>query len=357
MTGLINNTVNHHFISQAELRQNSLNFTKKAAESKIFRYQISDKNKLKLSKPSKPEIRNTSCKSDLFTLDFLDSGSRLNLEKYFKYFEDKYTAEADKFLGDLKVKVDEAVGRTDRIDGSEFENSIKFLRKIKFMNYIRNPFMIRKSLKEFSFCRDFIVHGVGEEFNLILRAITENNEKNKRQRDYLCRLYDVTPTEYLSWIKLLILFLYFDEKNKVSLIDGMIEEYFIAKELHTTVLISYYSDESLLRPLVPDTGCIMHYNMGCLFNVSKNCFVALEHKQIDSDEMREVAVETLRQMELPLNEGNLQLVKKCVAGNKTFKIIVNDKELLEAFNRECIKESVEFVFSSSNYVPGAEILE
>ncbi|AWA06861.2 hypothetical protein [Aeromonas hydrophila] len=352
MASLINNTVNHHFISQSELRFNSQNPEKKGSKAKIFRFPILDKENLRLSKPSKLEIKNVSYNSDLFTLDFLASGNRVNLEKYFKYFEDKYSIEVNNFLEQLKKKIESIKNTSDRIDGSEFESVIKFLVKIKFMNYLRNPYLIRKALNEFSFCRDFIVHGAGKEFEIILKSITRST--NKKQHEYLCKLYNVTPMEYLSWIKLLLLFVYFDDKNNTSFIDGMIDEFFIAKELQTTVTIYYYTDEATSRPLVPDTGCIIN-NMSYFFNVSKNCFVALEHEPVDSDKTRQIMTQVFQQVNVPFDEEKFQSLKDLIAGQKRISIYVDDNSLLEAFNKICIKESMNCVYSSSSEVLGADV--
>jgi len=136
----------------------------------------------------------------------------------------------------------------------------------------------------------------------------------------------------------------------------MIEEYFKAKELYTTIIISYYTD-SALTPLVPDIGSIVYPDLTYQFNVSKNCFVLLKHTPIDSEDTVMSVMRICEEMNKPYTEEALNFFKKEMSGKINTFIRVNDKELLEAYNKHCIKESVEFVYSASPIVVGAKVIK
>ena len=128
----------------------------------------------------------------------------------------------------------------------------------------------------FSSYKDFIVKGESNDFYLILSAVLKNE---KRHRGYICKEFKVSENEFDSWIKLILLLVYFDDDNSISTIDGLIEEYFSAKEMFTTAIIYYYNTES---PIFPDTGSIILPEELYSFNVSKNCFIILSHLRLDS---------------------------------------------------------------------------
>ena len=59
----------------------------------------------------------------------------------------------------------------------------------------------------------------------------------------------------------------------------------------------------------------------------------------------------------PYTEEALNLCKNEMIGKINTSIHVNDKELLETYNKSCIKESVKFVYSASPIVVGAKIIK
>lgn len=354
MSDLINNKKNHHFISQVEQRWNASSDFSDASKARICRFKILDKNNFELEEPTRPLIKLTSAKEDLFTLDFFDSGTRLNLEKFFGAFEEKYNSIVCSFYSSVMYKIESSKDLSKRIDAANLLYEIKYLQKIKFLNYIRNPHNIKESLKYFAFCKDFIIHGTGADFDAILNSFTKND--NGQRKNHLCEIYNITPAEFDSWIKLIILFVYFDDENSVSSIDGMIEEYFKAKELSTTVIISFYTDDTLC-PLLPDTGSTIYPDLSYRFNVSKKCFILINHMQIDSDYAMEITKKVCKERREPYTEKALSIFKECMAGNIRISLYVNNKDLLEAHNKSCISESVNYVYSGSPIVFGAEVIK
>lgn len=353
MSDLINTTRNHHFISQVEQRWNASSNHDNPSLARICKYEIVDKSSFELQATNRPLIKNTSAKDDLYTLELFESGERLNLEKFFGVWEDKYNKIISSFHSSIMYKIESNNITSKSIDGSDLLEDIKYLQKLKFLNFIRNPHNIKKSLESFSFCKDFIIQGNGKEFESIFNSLVNND---KRQRDHICSKYGVSPAEYDSWLKLIILFVYYDDGISHSSIDGMIEEYFKAKELYTTIIISYYTD-SALTPLVPDIGSIVYPDLTYQFNVSRNCFVLLKHTPIDSEDTVMSVMRICEEMNKPYTEEALNFFKKEMSGKINTFIRVNDKELLEAYNKHCIKESVEFVYSASPIVVGAKVIK
>lgn len=354
MSDLINIKKNHHFISQVEQRWNASSDFSDTSKARICRYKILDKNIFKLEATNRPLIKLTSAKDDLFTLELFDSGTRLNLEKFFGVFEDKYNRIVSSFHSSVMYKIESAKDLSKRIDAADLLSEIKYLQKIKFLNYIRNPHNIRNSLKYFSFCKDHIIRGTGPDFEAILNAINKSDKDQRKM--YLCEIYNVTPAEFDSWIKLIIFFVYFDDENSVSTLDGMIDQYFKANELSTTVIISFYTDDTLC-PLLPDTGSTIYPDLSYRFNVSKHCFVYLHHLQIDSDYAEELAKKACEESHKPYTDEMLSLFKEKLARNFRLSLYVNNKDLLARHNKSCITESVNYVYAASPIVVGAEVIK
>ncbi|HAT7492931.1 TPA: hypothetical protein JAV88_001600 [Raoultella ornithinolytica] len=354
MSELINETSNQHFISQSELRFNAVDPTRLNSLIKINRFRLVDRENHKVKKPEKKRIRDISCNNDIFTLAIIDSEKRINMEKFFRHFEDQYNGVVTNFLSAIKTKVDKTLAGTVSIDGSEFYSDIKFLQKIKFMNFLRNPHNIHTALETFDFAKDYIVHGTGGDFQLIINALLKNE---KGQRDYICNTYGVTNKEFDSWIKLILLFVYHDEQMRNPVLDGMIEEFFRAKELYTAVIIGYYSEDTKNCPLIPDTGSIVYPDMTFYFNVSRNCFVTLKHLKLDSEEGREITKKALECMGEPFTEKSFECFKNIQAAKNFISIHINDEEILSGYNKICITESAQFVYSGSSKILGADVIQ
>lgn len=353
MSDLINTTRNHHFISQVEQRWNASSNQENPSLARICRYKIVDKSSFELEASNRPLIKNTSARDDLYTLELFESGKRLNLEKFFGVLEDKYNKKVSSFHSSIMYKIESNNVTSKSIDGSDLIEDIKYLQKLKFLNFIRNPHNIKKSLESFSFCKDYIIQGSGKEFVSIFNSLVNND---KRQRDHICSKYGVSPAEYDSWLKLILFFVYYDEGISHSSIDGMIEEYFKAKEIYTTIIISYYTDSSL-TPLVPDIGSIIYPDLTYQFNVSKNCFVSLRHIQIDSEYAVKSFMRICEEANKPYTEEAFNFFKNTMAGKVNTFIQVNNKEFLENYNKRCITESVEFVYCASQSVVGAKVIK
>ncbi|EIX9563033.1 TPA: hypothetical protein ACGQVR_005664 [Klebsiella michiganensis] len=353
MTDLINKTSNQHYISQVEFRWNSINPKAENDLMKVYRFKLINEGFLKLRCPEKKRIKYLSCGDDLFSLAVFDDDTRLNMEKYFGYFEAEYNDRVSKFLSDIATKIQNSGEGLYKVDGSEFISDIKFFQKIKFLNFIRNPHNIRRALKLFDFARDYIVHGTGGDFQLILNALIKNK---KTHRDYVCRTYGVTSSEFDSWIKLILLFVYFDDNMMNPTLDGMMDEFFKAKELHTAVIIAYYPEETRKSPLIPDVGSVVNDDMTYAFNISRSCFIVLEHTLLESEYSRNNAKKVADLMGVPFTDDFFEVYKKHLQGEKLISIYIDDDELLSGYNSKCIEVSKEFVYSSSAVVHGADVI-
>ncbi|WP_038903869.1 hypothetical protein [Dickeya zeae] len=352
MTELINDTKNQHFISQVELRWNSIDRNRPYDLIKINRFKLCGENN-KLLPPERKFVKGLSSITDIFTLDVIGDGKRINLEKFFGYFEEQYDNTVSNFTSAIETKIRNAEKGVVKIDGTDFFTDIKFFQKIKFMNFIRNPNNIRKALKLFGFAKDYIVLGQGKEFQLIIDALIKNK---KGHRKHICDKYQVSESEFDSWIKLLLLFVYTDENMENSSLDGMMEEFFKADELYTAVIIGYYTDNSLGSVLIPDIGSIVNSDMTYLFNISSNCFIALEHNVIDSEYCRDIARQVAEKVGQPFTNEFFEKIKKNIAGSKQISIFIDDEKLLSGYNKRCIDESSEYVYSCSSTVHGADIV-
>ncbi|WP_174866697.1 hypothetical protein [Pectobacterium polaris] len=353
MSELINSTSNQHYISQSELRWNSIDPNKPNSLIKINRFRLIDKMEFKLTSPERKRIKSISCGDDIFTLAIFDNDQRINMEKFFGYFEEQYNEKVSKFLSAIKDKVDNAGNGVVKIDGAEFYSDIKFFQKIKFLNFIRNPNNIHKSLEIFDFAKDIIVLGSGSDFQKIFESLVKNE---KGHRDYICKKYEVNHNDFDSWIKLILLFVYHDENMKNSVLDGMMEEFFKASELYTVVIVGYYTEKSNKSPLIPDVGTVVDSDMTYSFNVSRNCFVTLQHTLIESEYSRNVARQVAKSMGESFTDDFFEKIKTTLSAKRHISIVIDDEKLLSGYNKICIKASAEFVYSCSTIVHGANVI-
>jgi len=96
--------------------------------------------------------------------------------------------------------------------------------------------------------------------------------------------------------------------------------------------------------------------MTYLFNISSKCFIALEHKKLDSEHCRDIARQVAEKMKQPFTNEFFEIFKKSLAGSKRISIFIDNEKLLSGYNKLCIDRSSEFVYSCSSTVHGADIV-
>ncbi|HGL6714103.1 hypothetical protein NTJ56_19155 [Burkholderia contaminans] len=348
-----NTTHNQHFVSQAEQRLNSCSPDPYSKKAEIYRFDVVEKSHPRICLKGKSAIKRNLSFQDLFTLARIGESERLNFERLFKKYEDGYPNK----VADLLDWIATARGRVEdyreginlqEVEGCDFPLLIshaKYIYTYKLLNWLRNPYKIKETLKSFDL---YLNHSIDKPGAIELYiALTD---KNGAEEQYICHTYGVSPKEYKEWIRLLLLFLY-AEGDESSILEGFVEEFFQAKEFTNTIVIHVFDEQ---RALLPDTGVVIDAPPGCLatyMNVSKGCVISLQHTFIDGEYIDEI----VRRHKLP-KATREKLMNKL--GNMIFgKLYINDEAALAGYNKICVRGAALQVFSASSKVQGVEVVE
>ncbi|MDC7815664.1 hypothetical protein [Pseudomonas sp. BLCC-B112] len=345
-----NTTHNQHFVSQAEQRVNSYS----SAPSKgagIYCFDILDKKEPTVRPGRKKSIEKNLSFQDLFTIARVGDKERVNFEAMFKRYEDGYPAQVSSLLDWVALargseKAASGSINLEEVKGQQFFDLlgyVKYIYTYKVMNWLRNPYKIREVIRNFAPYVDHCIDSP-EALRLYLALASKSCEEEK----YICKVYGVLPGEYRQWIRLLLLFLYSDDRNKSSL-DGYIEEFFSAKEFVNMVHIHVFDSRCAL---LTDTGVVKDSSSDGLvayMNVSSSCVLSIQHAFVEG---RFLDL-TMKQLNIPESDRD-----KCMAalGGKIHGVLrVNDIDILAGYNKICVKAAARQVFSASAEIDGVKI--
>lgn len=345
-----NTTRNQHFVSQAEQRLNSCSPDRTSKKAEIYCFDIIGKNPPKISRGEKSAIKKNLSFQDLFTLARVGDVERVNFERLFNKYERNYPAHVKSVLdwvGLARSSVEDSNEGVDlqTVDGCDFMQfmaHVKFIYTYKLMNWLRNPYKIKEVLRTFDIYLDHCIDDPGAV--ALYFALTE---KNSAEEKYICDAYGVSSTEYAEWIRLLLLFLY-AKSGESSSLDGFVEEFFLAKEFTTAVLVHVFDEHCAL---LTDTGVVkdsLSDGLATYMNISKNCIILLQHAFVEGAYLDEI----VRQHNLP-ESARKELVKK-MGGSLFGKLYFNNNAMLAGYNKICVRAAASQVFSASSSVYGVE---
>ncbi|WP_218570729.1 hypothetical protein [Pseudomonas sp. H3(2019)] len=190
---LKNDSKNQHFLSQAEQRLNALNPAAKERNQRIYEFDLIDRERyfLKLKSDRGVVIGNTLSLHDLFSFDVLGSSfERYNFEKLFQGYESQNRI----LTQDLLRKVG--------TQGADIGKEVVNLFLVKFLNFLRNPYSVKKILNTFppllSICPTDPIHL--DNFNRVLKG-------RKPHQRHLCAKLDISEDEYIVWLSVIFLLL------------------------------------------------------------------------------------------------------------------------------------------------------
>lgn len=348
VSDFISETVNQHFVSRVEQRLNSFSENARPGNEKIYRFDVECRSPARVRLVGEAAIKRNLSFQDLFTISRIDKKRRINFESLFQRYEDEFKDRAGSLLArlkDIRSSVAEGARKIDLrgIATDEFDLlmvDLKFIYKYKLMAGLRNPYRIADSLREFRDVLDYCHHDLA-----VLMAYFRLEMKNQAEERRICGEYDISSKSYRQWIRLMLLMLHPDS-GAMSLLDGLVDEFFAAKELTTSVLI-HISDDGCA--LLPDTGVVKN-GLDTYINVSKCCFIVIGHRHTDGP--------TLQTMKEAFNLSDAQakdLMQR--VGSRVFASLnINDEQFLANYNAMCVSRAFARVFSGSQFVSGVEVM-
>lgn len=201
-------TKNQHFLSQTEQRLNSLNPDVDVKSQRFYEFELIDREdyKVSLRSPKGVVIGKTLSLYDLFSFDVLKDSDRYNFEALFT----RYEPNTKKVTGELIRKLG--------IPGSNIAPEIVNIFAIKFLNFVRNPFSVKKILNTFP-----AVSAVQPTDPIHLANFNRVLIGRKPQQRYLCGKLGIFEVEYISWLAVLFVLLTPLAKDNSNFLNNMVE--------------------------------------------------------------------------------------------------------------------------------------
>lgn len=255
----IDATKNQHYLSQIEQRLNSIS----GVGNKIYSFILKDRETCTVELENKKGIGIQSNLSftDLYTFDFLDEGLRKNFESAFGAYESKIDASTSALLDKL------------RANDNDILDELNDVLRLKFLNFIRNPYNIVKVLNSI---------GVLAKHYPVRDQLLDEYRKLEKRNDggiqRICQVFGVTREQYLSWMKVIFLSL-IDIGNGETILDNLIRELLENKEYATAATVYGISDAHPDKKVVLSDRSFVDYsgivNGGLMvaFNLNANYFI------------------------------------------------------------------------------------
>lgn len=327
-----NETISQHFLSQVEQRMNSFNIGAKNKNRRIYSFKVIDRDNytVELERPDGVKICDNLTFDDLFTFYKGSEKLRKNLENAFGEYESKISHLTNVIVNKVR----------EGCNGEDVSDVLVELLRVKFMNFLRNPFSIKKVLNSVGDLSSYypVERGLLKEFNLI-------DDSYKPHADRLCNFFNVTYEEYIKWIKILFLVLMRPGDMKENILEAVVRNLLEDKRLKTMFIIFHYTGEHDDKKVCLSdrswVDCIEHDDdrMGMDFNLTSNMFLRFGT----------VSLESLMPPGTPSHIVDLFLSRpkdiECF-------VIENDLNILSSYNRNAVLQSYQKVFCGSSEIYG-----
>lgn len=339
-----NETKRQHFIAQNEQRLNSSNPNAAPKKQMIFKFEIVNKERYQIRNISGNgvKIQNNLQFIDLYSVH-IDMGMRMNFENFFNRYESKMAVSSQNLIEVLKNEKNE--GMFIRFD------VIKDIYAGKLLSMFRNPFSIKSTLMTLSDLLKYAPVGSVEiqAFEKVLSV------DYKPQLEAICKEFNVTSDEYIQWLGCLFMLIAVCNNEDENILDGIVMNQLQPKGSHMTIWINYNHQHSCL---LPDTGIITPSSEEFLIrhsvNVSKNCFIDFVSFEIGN--MAKIKDENISKL---YNENKYLLGKDLIKDyleKLQINFIINDKDMLLAYNRNVIMQSKNNVYAATKKVYGVDCI-
>ena len=326
---LRNVTKNQHFLPQVEQRLNAINPKAKSENQKIYSFSIKDRDAGIVSIDSEKGVRISKNLSlhDLFSFDVLGKeASKYNFEKLFHSYEVMIKSNTESLLS--------------KIESTKADIKIEVLNifRSKILNFIRNPYSIKRILNTFSSMKDLFpidpVHH--ENFERVLNG-------NKPQQKHLCKQLDITENEYQEWLATIFLLLTPMKEEQLNFLDQFIKRIYENPNSLIKVCIYTYDDETCL---ISDRGFSFYEleNNTTVwdFNLYSHGFIRYIFVNIEASVPQNTPKELLDMLKSTSNKVNWMTES-------------NDLVALEIYNQRTVELCHEHVFGASKEYEGVTV--
>ncbi|WP_417784319.1 hypothetical protein [Terasakiella pusilla] len=321
----INRTKNQHFVSQTEQRLNARNPNAKSCNQEIYKFKIIDRKKHQVAAGRSVKIENSLSLHDLFSFDVLDKDNRYNFEELFS----KYESELEKNTTSLLKNINS--------QGLDVKGEIINIFLSKFLNFVRNPYTIKKVLNSFP-----VLKNLQPTDEKILSNYEKVTKGKKPQIEHLCKRLNLPQKDYIDWLRIIFLL------KTVKLGDYNFFEHLIAELFNNPKTITqvdvYQYDQDIC--LLSDRGFINSIDHNGIltyeFNLDSKNFIRFLFADI--------------QAVAPI-WADREIISKYCALPKNIQVTVhkNDMDSLDSYNKLVIYQSFEHVFAAQKSPFGVNI--
>ena len=322
-------TKNQHFLPQVEQRLNAINPQARSKNQKIYSFSIQDRDSCTVSIDS--EIGVSICKNlslnDLFSFDVLGKeASKYNFEKLFHSYEVIIKANTESLLSKIHSP------KTD------VKLEIFNIFRSKFLNFIRNPYSIKKILNTFSELKSVIptdpIHLAN--FNRVLNG-------NKPQQDHLCEQLGITKNDYEYWLATIFFLLNSMRADQPNFLDRLIKSIYENPNRLVRVCVYTYDDE---KCLLSDRGYNTYVGgnseMVWEFNLCSYAFIRYVFEDVDAYIPEFITKKTIDFF-------------KSMPKSISVESMHNDLAVLEIYNKHTVSFCHEHVFGASKEYEGVTV--
>lgn len=255
----LSSTKNQHFISQAELRLNSINAGASQENQRIYSFDVTDRESFDCDLTSErgSKINGSLSIHDLFSFDVLDKSTRLNFENVFTRYEARIKKDTESLLDKIAV------------NNGDIKEEIINLFVAKFLNFVRNPYSVEKVLNTFKPLQN--VKPIQEPDKSNFASLLAGN---RPQQEYLCSELGISENQYVTWLGTLFMLLSEFRPGEPNFMEETIRSLFENPDTVVFVMVYKYknatcvvSDRGYTTP-VPD-GKHMAFD----FNLRSNAFI------------------------------------------------------------------------------------
>lgn len=323
---LKNKTKDQHFVSRVELRFNAINSNASEKNQKVYSFSLKDREtySIHLDSESGFKINKTLSYIDIFSFDVLESGAeRYNFEDLFQRYEE-----------DIKANTERLISKISNND-HEIKSEILNIFCSKFLNFVRNPFSIKKVINTFPMLRNMYptdtVH-----YNNLKRVL---NGKKPHQT-HLCNQLGISERDYADWLAIIFLLLTPLEENQSNFLEQIIKNLYENPETYIMVIIYSYDQQTCL---LSDRGYSSPIaNEMCTtwdFNLHSHGFIRYSFASINELAPANTPKSFIDAFKLLPKSINVYNIK-------------NDFEALEIYNKNTIYQCYQNVFNADTQIYG-----
>ena len=229
---LMDKTKNQHYIPQVEQRLNAINKFSTPKKQRIFEFicENNEEHIISLTDKRGVIISSTLSMNDLFSFDVLDNSTRHNFEKLFNRYE-----------SEINIHTENLLHKINGHPTPDITKEVVNIFAVKFLNFIRNPFSIKKILNTFP-----SIIGLEPTSPIHHENYLKVTNGNKPQKEYICDLLNISHSEYDSWLSIIFMLLSTFEEGKPNLVENMIKSMFENKDIYVSVVLYTYQSKTCL---------------------------------------------------------------------------------------------------------------